>query len=113
MRQRCRKVNIIPSDQKTRFGSPTTQAKVLKSSDPVECALLTIDWNKRTIELRGAGGHDNDQLTPQEVLRGLCKRPKPDTTVYGIACWLEDADGYGQLCFYDESTWASEVYGPE
>jgi hypothetical protein len=90
-----------------------TKTNVLKSSDPVECALLTIDWKRRSIELRGAGGQENDRITPEEVLDALRKKPKPDTTVYGIACWLENADGFPQLCFYDKQIWANEVCGPE
>lgn len=84
----------------------------LKSGEDFDCGLLIIDWQRRTVELQGIGGHCQDLMTPAEVLASLRRRSKPHTEILGMVSWKENADGLPQFCLYDEALFAREVYGP-
>jgi hypothetical protein len=64
--------------------------------------IVTIDWNKRSIEMEGIGGHD--QMTPEEVVARLAQPRDPGVEVHAMVLWDTGSDGHGtlwQLCWYE------------
>lgn len=73
----------------------------------MEFAILTIDWAKRDIEVRGmdGGGTDDSDLTAEKVGEAFDANRDADKTVMAIIYWAEN----GQLCFHDKASFLAEV----
>jgi hypothetical protein len=64
--------------------------------------LVTIDWQKRSIEMEGIGGHD--QMTAAEVIARLARPTAPGVEVHAMVLWDTGSTGYRrmwQLCWYN------------
>lgn len=86
----------------------------LKTCDRLEAGTLLIDWEKRTIMIKGCAGFPEGNVKPHIVWEWLMQaKAAPDPNVTKVAIVASDtSDGLLQIACYDLEEFEKEVYGP-
>lgn len=72
------------------------------SNSDAHVGLLVVDWEKRSLELRGM--HPDNEVSADDVLTAL-RDSAEGTEVQAVVYWIDQA----QLCLYDEALLLAEV----
>jgi hypothetical protein len=69
-----------------------------------QCGILEINWAKRTFTVRGAGGHNRDLMTAEQVMAELRKPVRKGVQLVPFIVWSENE----QLALHDAESFARE-----